>query len=386
MSPARTALLLALMGMLAGCRGGPDDDGEPERQPVETLVVRPGAFVEWIETTGTVEAPQDATLSAEAGGTVVGMVAEGRRVQRGQVVAQLDPGLAEAGVRQAEAAVADARALVTQTDDAFARQQPLLRDSIISPLEFEQVRAQRQQARAALQQAVAALQESRERLEQSRLRAPFAGVVERHEVRVGEQVTAGQEVVRVVGPGPVEVVAGLPERFAGDVAPGTRAMVDLNAYGLGRRDATIRFVGATVDPQSRTFTVRLPLADRSGGAIKADMIAQLRVVRRTLDGVLVLPLEAVLRDERGESVLLAEAAAAPGGGTVYVVRRRAVELGARSEQGVIIAQGLVAGDEVVVLGQDEVAAGDTVRVATRHPGTEAFRAAVARDTVGAGTR
>jgi membrane fusion protein, multidrug efflux system len=347
---AMAALLLA-----AGC-GGEAEPEAPELPVVETRVVQATSFEARLTTTGTVELPADATLSAETGGTVVAVAGEGDRVAAGQVVARLDGRAEQAAVASAEAAVLEARALAEQTEEALRRQTPLARDTIISPLELDRIRTERAQARARLLQAQAQLGEARDRLEQTRLRAPFAGIVEGVFVRQGEQVTPGVEVLRLMRPDRAELVAGVPERFAGQVTEGSRATVDLQAYGMGVREATVTFAGTAVDPRSRTFPVRLEVPGPTA-ALKADMVARVQLTWLTVDGVIALPVGLVERDERGEAVLVVEAADG-----AWVARRRAVVTGPTSDGMVLVEWGLVPGDEVVVTGRDEVAEGQPVRV------------------------
>jgi len=375
---AALVLVLAALALTVLRPGDEPADDDPEYAEVETLIVDPIDFEDWIETTGAVEARADAVLTAEVGGTVIAVAEEGSAVQAGEVVARLDAGQAEAAVVQARAAVSEARANVQQTEQAFARQAPLVDDTIISPLEFDQVRAQRSQARAQLAQTLAAQREAEEVLERTRLRSPFAGVVEQRWVRSGEQVAAGQEVIRVVGPGLMEIAAGLPERFAGDIVEGTPAVIDFNAYGLGTVRRRVDFVGNAVDPQSRTFPIRIDLTD-ADARIKGEMIARVRVVRRVVPGALVVPREAILRDEREQSIMVLEPLDSLG-----FVRRRTIRAGASSEQGVVIEAGLRAGEQVVILGQTEVVGQDTVRVVRRFRGLEAYRAEIAPEPAGGG--
>lgn len=367
---ALASMALALLVLFAsGCPS--EEPEEPEPPAVEVMTTGLIPFEEWIETFGTVEAPEDAMLSAQVSGTLMSVADEGQAVRRGQIVAQLDPGQAVAAVQQAQAAVAEARVAVDQADDEIRRVEPLARDTIISPLEFDQLRAQRAQAQATLQQAQAAQREAQERLEQTRLRAPFDGVVEDQIMRTGEQVSAGMEVIRIVSPGPMEVTAGIPERFAGDIRVGSDAIVRLHAYGIPDRRGTVRFVGQAIDPQNRTFRIRIDLPAGEPG-IKADMIARVRVVRRTLPSALVLPLGAVQRDERGESVLLAS-----GEDTLRQVERQPVEVGPRSEDGVVIEEGLRVGQDVIVAGTEQVVEGDTVRVTRWYSDIIDYRRSVA---------
>ncbi len=389
---ASGALAALLIQALAGCPG-PDPVGEvepPEHQPVETVVIHPTEFREWIETTGVIEAPEDARLAAEVPGTILRVASEGRSVTRGEVVGQLDPGVAQAALEQAQAAVADSRAALEQAEDAFRRQEPLLRDTIISPMEFEGIRIQRDQARARLNQVLAQEREARERLEQYRVRAPFDGIVEEQFVRTGEQVVAGQEVIRVMGDRRIEVMAGIPERFAGDIGVGSSARIQLRTYGIEDLEASIDFVGRAVHPQSRTFSIRIDLSDPPE-ALKAGMIARVFAARRVLPEALVLPLGAILRDEEDASVLVVEpldeaegAGEAAGAdragdssdGPRGIIHLRTLVLGPRYGGDVVAEEGLEPGEEVVVVGQEEVAPGDTVVIARRYSGLPAFRAAM----------
>jgi membrane fusion protein, multidrug efflux system len=295
---------------------------------------------------------------------------EGTHVSRGQVVAQIDPAQAQAAVRRGRAALAEAEAALEEAEDAHRRWQPLVKEAIISALEFEQVRARRDQALAGRQQAIEALREAEQMVEQTRLRAPFAGVVEERLVRGGEQVTPGEPLVRLVGAGPRIVTAGLPERFAADIQPGARAVVGLQAYGLDEIVAAVTFVGAAVDPQSRTFPVRIEIDDPDA-RVKVDMIARVRVVRRTLAEALVVPRDAILRDEREETVLVVEERDGDRG----TLARRVIAAGPAALEGVVIEAGLQPGDEVVVVGQQERHAGEDVRVVRQHDHMEAYRAA-----------
>jgi membrane fusion protein, multidrug efflux system len=352
----------------AAC-GGDEEAAPPGPTRVETLVVAATAFEARLMTMGTVDMPDDATLSAEVGGTVAFIVEEGAGVGAGQVVARLDSRAEEAAVTSARAAVLDARAVVAQAEDAYRRQLPLARDTIISELELRRIDAERTQARARLLQAQAQLQEARDRVEQTLLRAPFAGRVERVAVRRGEQVSPGMEVLRLIRPGRADIEAGVPERYAGDIEVGSAATVDLQAYGAGAREGRVTFVGAAVDPGSRTFPVRISLPDPTG-VIKSDMVARVHLTYRVIPAAVVLPLDAVQRDDRGESVLVAVA-----GAGAYVVQRRDIVTGPRSADGIVVEAGLQPGEEVIVVGIDDVADGEAVEITRRHAGVAAFRAA-----------
>jgi len=358
------AALLITISLLYGCTApeasAPTDNtaqaASKRRVRVEVLRVEPSRFVEWIDLTGTVIAEQDATLSAQASGTVEYLAPLGQRVEAGTVVARLDQTLAQAALRQAEAQLASARAAYELALDNFKRQEPLFRDSIISALEFENVRAQRNQAEAQLRLAEAAVEQARKQLAHTVIRAPFSGTVEARFVNPGEQIALGQPVIRLVSLRQIKVRAGVPERYARDVRPGTPVQLTFQAYGLAPRNARITFVGNAIDPANRTFPIEVTL-DNPDSQIKPEMVVRVRLARQTLDSVVVVPLAAIVRSETGTGVFVVDST-----GEGPMARFRSVRLGPSADGLVVVNEGLKAGESVVVLGQNNLADGDLLEI------------------------
>ena len=347
-----TSLLAAAM-LVAGCNGGQssttaETPTQQRRQAtqVETLLLEPTRFTDVIDLTGSVEAIHDARLSAQASGTVISIAERGAYVPNGGVVAQLDSTNARAALEQAQARYELAL-------DRYERQKPLYQDSIITALEFEQVRSELTQARAALSQ-------SREQLRNTRVTAPFSGTVEERFVQPGEQVAPNDPVARVIDVQPAKVVAGVPERYAGDIETGTPVQIRFKTAGAAPRTGTVTFVGSAIDPQSRTFAIEatVPNEDRT---IKPEMVAQLQLDRMTLDDALVIPRTAVVRDEAGTHVYVVERT-----DTSAVAQKRDITLGPESGARVAIESGLEPGAEVVVAGQNNLSPGTPVEVTDQY--------------------
>ena len=337
-----------------------DASVEIDRAPqVETLTVEPRPFVERIEITGTTEAIQDATLSAQSSGTVQNLVALGSSVKRGQVLARLDPGLINAQVRQAKASLEAARASMALAQESFQRQKPLFDQKIISALEFRRIQSDLAAATAQVAQAEGALAQALKTRANTRVTAPFDGIVEMRMVKEGEQVIVGAPVLRLTNSRVMKVKAGVPERYAADIKSGREASVTFNAYGIGTRTGKLTFVGSVIDPQSRTFDVELQLTNKDR-ALKPEMVARVLVTKTVVGDALVIPLTAVIRDERGTSVYVVVR-----NDGVPVANERRIEVGVASKGEVVVTSGLDNGDEVVVLGQTELTRGDVVQVTRR---------------------
>lgn len=318
--------------------------------------MQPSTFSEIIPITGSVSAPEDASLSAQAAGTLTELVEVGTRVDEGDVVARLDDRLIRAALDQARASLASVESQAQLAEETWRRQEPLYSDSIISALEFENVTTQRNQARAALAQAEAAVAQAEQQFENTYIRAPFPGTVEERFANPGEQVMPGAPVARVVNTRNLKVIAGVPETYAADIRQGTKVLLSFRAYTDDTREETISFVGSVINPQSRTFSIEVAISN-SDGILKPAMIADMKVTRRVLENQMVIPQTSILRDENGTSVYVA----VNDGGNL-VADRKSIRLGPSYAGMTVVSEGLVPGDEVIITGQTSVTEGDVIEV------------------------
>lgn len=348
-------------GEVAGKDGKTGQQGPakaPERvaRRVEVIAVQPRDFDEKIEATAAIAAIEDVTLSARAAGTIHTIVERGADVAKGDVVATVDQTLVRAAVAQASAGVQVAQTAYELAQANYERQRPLFEQKIVSPIEFDGVKAQLAQARAQLAQAKAARSQAWAQFEYTKVVAPFDGRVEQRFVEPGGQINPGQPALRVVDVARVKLIAGIPERYATDIRVGAAVDVQFSAYGVAPRSAEVTFVGSAIDAGSRTFEVEAVL-DNTDLMLKPQMVARLRVVRARHPDALVVPLGAVVRDETGDGVFVVT-----DGEKGPTARRRKVELGARSGDRVEVADGLEPGERVVVAGQSDLTDDDPVDI------------------------
>ena len=331
-------------------------------RPVELVTVNAAPFAEAFEVTGNLSAIDDVVVSARGAGAVLSVVPRGTRVEADAIIAKVDPAMSNAGAAQARASIRLAQASLSLAQDTIARQKPLHEKGIISGLEYRRMQGQVDQARAQLAQARASAQSARTQVSYTEVRAPFAGVVEKRLTERGEQLAPGQPVVRLVNTDRLRVKAGVPERYARDVAVGQGAKMDFSTYGLGAREGTISFVGQAIDPASRTFPVEIDL-DNTDGALKPEMSVRVQLSRAGPKDALVVPQTAVLRDVNGDSLFVVEQREGQGEAPVILSAKRVpVKLGSSSAGQVVVASGLTAGARVVIRGQASLTTGDLVRV------------------------
>ncbi len=346
------ALLTFLVGALA-CGGDAEAGGSSEAGVlvegasrvinVEISTVETREFVERISLTGTVVAGQDVTLSAQEAGVIRRVVIEkGATVRVGQPLLEVDDAVLRSQVEEATAQASLA-------NETWERRKRLYEeDQVGSELAYLE-------AKYTAEEASARLRMLQTRLGRTVIRAPIDGVLENRLVEVGAMVSVGTHVARIVSLDPVKVVAGVPERYARDVKVGASAVTVFDALDL-TSEGTISYVGATVNANNRTFMVELEMSNPDG-LIKPQMVANVGLVRQTIADAIVIPQEALVRVEDGYVVFVAE-----GDGDDAVVVSRPVELGASQRNEVVIEAGLSAGDQLIVVGQQQVTAGDRINV------------------------
>lgn len=355
--PLRLAALLLAVGAVgagaAACGTGvaeepaqdsPADEAYRRTVNVEVLEVLPSDFSSSVRLVGAVEALHDVTVSAEESGVLERFfVDKGRSVRAGQALAKIDDRVLGAQVAEAEAAAKAAR-------DTYERRRRLFREEGIGT-EADFVAAE-----AGAEAAEARASALRARLERTTIRAPVGGVFDDRFVDAGEMVGPGAEIGRIIDASRVKVVGGVPERYAAEVRTGGRAEVTLDLYPGRVFEGEISFVATAVDPKSRTFEIEI-LLDNPDNSIKPQMVAGVELPTRALEGVLVVPQDALLRVEDGYQILVVT----DREGELEAEARHAV-LGPSASNAVVIESGLEPGDRVIVRGQQQVDAGDRVRL------------------------
>lgn len=311
---------------------------------VETALVTTQRFEEEIRLTSVATADQDVMIEAEESGAIREIYFDrGDRVSAGEPIAKIDDRILQTQVDQARAAAE----LAQQT---WQRRKRLWEeDQVGSELAYLE-------ARYAAEQSAATLAGLEERLARTVVRAPFSGILDERHVDVGTMVGPGKTVARIVSLNPIKVFAGVPERYASDLAVGDPAQMTFEALGGEVYNARIRYVGSTINPQNRTFPIEVQVPNPNG-AIKPQMVANMAVVRRELEGVIVVPQDALVRVEGG---YVAFVAVERDGARVAEVRD--VVLGPTRRNLVVIEEGIAEGEQLIVVGQKSVADGDRINV------------------------
>ncbi len=242
-----------------------------------------------------IEPVTQSTVAAEEGGWVKQrMFDEGQILKAGAVLAKLDTELLEADLEAAEAAhrsaasgVEQAKAILANSQRDLDRMKQLYerkvapekeyQDSITQHAIYSAVLATRQAELAEKQALVNRLELT---IRKSALITPLAGVVARRYIELGEWIRQGDPVAKIVQLDPLFVRVNVPESVIARVRLGAESRVLIDAMPGSALKAKVEQILPTADESSRTFAVKLLLANPTG-AVRPGFFA--RAVLTSLD-------------------------------------------------------------------------------------------------------
>jgi len=255
--------MVVLAIMLAGCEPSDHTEARPDPiRPVRVVTVENLPGGETVTLTGTVRAQDDVNLSFRVGGQLIErLVNLGDTVQTGQVVARLDAETARNAVQASRANLAAAMARLTEARNEVQRFEPLLARGFVSRQMFDRAVEAQQAAQALVDTAEAQLRTAEHQLEWTELRADGPGIVTGVRAEPGEVVGAGQPVIELAREGGRDAVFDVPERVMKAASADVEVTVALASVPSVRTTGRAREASPQADPVTRTFEVRVGLAD-----------------------------------------------------------------------------------------------------------------------------
>lgn len=337
--PVLLAVLAAAGALLGGCGRHSKSAATEAAPPVAVVRVKPVAdqprpLAE--EIVGTVRSRTRATLEAKVAGRIAELpVVLGQSLRAGDLVARLD-------MREIEAKLDQARAVLEQARRDRERFVALLQQQAVTRAEFDGVEAR-------FRVAEAAVAEAETMLGYAEVRAPFDGVVTRKLADVGDLASPGRPLVELEDPKSLRLEADVPEALLGDVQMGAKLPVRVSALGA-ELVGVVAEIAPAADPNSRTFHVKLDLPDAPG--LKPGLFGRVAVPVGQSHAPRV-PASALVQRGQMEMVFVVADGRA---------QMRLVKSGKRFGEEVELASGVRPGESVVVEGAAALVDGQRLEV------------------------
>ena len=273
-------------------------------------------------------------------------VREGDTVAAGVLLVEVDSDLAAAQVSVARAEARRFQADLAQAERTLAR---LMRvgSSVLAVSEIEQAETLVATLRAGSDGATAQARLAEAQLARHRVTSPFPGIIAERHVDTGDWVTPGTRVLDVVRTDSLDLRVDAPVELAQRVSVGDS--VRLGTSGLG----VVVGVVPALDPVSRTAPIRVSPSGDVSGLIPGSTIDVVFDV--AVSGGVIVPRDAVVQGAVDTRVFrVSDDSAEPV--VVQVLATTATEA-------LVSAEGLHAGDALVVRGNERLRPGQRVMVA-----------------------
>jgi HlyD family secretion protein len=371
------------------------------RIAVQTQKVAKRDLVSTVSASGEVKPKRYVDVSSDVPGRIVRLfVREGQAVQAGQPLCRIDAARFEASTRQAEAALAAARAELRRAEAdlevsllAFERTQRMHGDKLVSEQAFDQAKAEISMKRAGAEslrkrivQQEAALEFDRDNLQKTTVVAPMSGIVTLLQKEEGETVIGAQSfqptvIMTVADLSVMETEILVDETDIKDLSLGLKAEVRLDAIQNVRIRGEVTEIGASAlvrgatagvptstntANQAKDFKVAITLKDPPR-EIKPGLNATAEIETARRQGVLAVPIQAVVVREVDKDGKVVDPRASgqgesPGQGEnrppgeeaegVFVVDKdqavfRKVKTGIMGETEIEVLEGLKEGEAIV---------------------------------------
>ena len=344
-----TALLL-LTCLTPGCKGQPEKSTvkRPEIAGVTLAVVAPQPVDSIYETTGTVRADLVSLVASRAMGAVTSLlVREGDTVRAGQVLLTIDNRDAAERLRAASMSLESAKQNKELSERTWQRYKNLYEAKALTRQEMDQIETQKKVAEADYERAKAMANEAGTYVSFTRVTAPTTGRITEKRIDVGSMATPGMPLLIIEGGGNSYIEAAIDAGMGGKVKTGMDVAAEIETFDRPVQ-GTVREVLPAVDPQSRTFIVKVGLKDiqpRSG------LFARVKIPVGKRDAIRV-PDQAIIQKGQLTGVYAVD----PQG----IVTYRIVRPGAASAGYTEILSGLAAGDRIVAAGMERVIDGGII--------------------------
>jgi multidrug efflux system membrane fusion protein len=362
---SRVAALLPLLAV-AACNKSNVQAAGPAALPAPLVsVVQAGAHdvPKYLDEIGKNAAYESVNVTPQVGGRIVERhFQDGENLRKGQLLFVIDPRPYKAQLDSAQATLAQTKAALELAKIQFSRDEEIIGTRAISKQDYDTKKNAVDVGQAQVQAAEAAVETAKLNLEYCYIHSPIDGRAGARLVDVGNVVQANStgSLLSIQRIDPIYANFTITERDLPDVqrqiASGSlKAMVRLpsdpeNAAKVGR----VEFLDNSVQSGSGTVNLRATMTNPDRHFWPGQFV-NVKLVLTTEKSAVLIPNQAAQVSQQGPFV--------------YVVKPddtaelRPVKLGQRQGDDVVVTEGLVPNERVVLAGQMLVRPGGKVRVA-----------------------
>jgi len=336
--------------------------------PVTAKAVKAEYIAQKVQYLGDVSGDPSVVVYPKLTDTVIDIYVEnGDYVQKGTVLAKINDATVRVSKIQADAGYLSAKSQVANVKVEYERMKTLHDAQAISDSQWDQITTQREVAEAGLEQAKAGKEMAETQLGYASVTAPISGYVSNLAYRIGDMSTPQKPFVTVHQTETVKLVINVTEYDLGYLAVGQRTEIHVNTYPGKIFEGKVETVSPVIDPMTRTAKIEI-LADNQDERLKPGMFARIDIITHEQEKALtiakaVTSKQTVLKSNGGnfrdDQVVETYSCFIVRDGIALEVP---LEIGIESKTKYEVLNGLVAGDLVVVMGQNNLSDSTLVNI------------------------
>lgn len=254
----RYSLIALTTILLPALAAASNATSQPPAAPVVVEQAKRDTYSATLWVSGTVISKNDARIAAETDGRLTWVADVGARIEKGGAIARIDAGDLRLDLADSEARLASLKAQLKYRGSSLERLQKLAAGNNASATQIDEAQSQLDMIRQDIKRANVAIEQIKRRIGQTEVIAPFPGIVAERLLQVGEFVSRGAQVARLVDTEHREIRAQAPLSVTGWIREGMRVPVQ---HGHSESHSTISRVIPVGDNRSRMFEVRIAADD-----------------------------------------------------------------------------------------------------------------------------
>lgn len=347
-------LILCMTLVFTGCGRKEEKTIKEKVVNVRAGLVEKQSLKPFVQSVGTLKPDEEVIVSSEIDGILRGLkVQEGSAVSKGMLLAQINDIDYRLEVNRAEAALRQAKASLANAKVEFERKEALYREDLVTRQQYDDVVARRILAEGEVERAAGSLDLAREKLARTRIHAPMGGIVKEKKVTPGDYIRNGTALLVIVRNNPIKLSFTVTERDAASLKIGQECLFKVDSLPDREFKGKLNVIYPSLEERTRTLQAEAQVPNPQM-ALKPGLFARVTLYTGPPSDKVVIPVTALLYEGSKIKVFVIEGGKA---------REQFVKTGAKYGETMEITEGLKGGEQLVVVGQNNLAQGVKINVA-----------------------
>lgn len=335
--------------------------------PVKVYTVKPDAISQFLRLTGSVEAENDAVIYAKVSEKIVKIYKQvGQMVEKDEVIAEQYNAILKQALEMAKAGLKSAESQFVLAKQNYDRMEKLYEQKAVSPQQFDQTESQMQIAEAGLDQARSQLKQTEENYENSFIKSPFDGVVAAINFEENQMVSAGQPVAQVVNSKSMKAKLSVTGIDVNKVKLDQPVEIEFPSIQNKVYKGKVVRINKALNPLTNSLEIEVKILNPDEN-VKSGIFGKFNLELVKKEDVIVVPEIAI---QQQTEIQIDKQTGVQNPVRKYLIYKLVedkvkltdVKIGINSDGRTEVTEGLSVGDKVVIVGQNIIKDGDTVKI------------------------